>query len=475
MEMAFDKKLNELVFAYKADKNSVLDKYRYECQFCKEFVQLRAANSQDIEAHFSHLKGNNNTKCENYSKKYTKKILTTRFRNKNDFYFFNSTNQFKVAVKYNYDEINMYEENEESLKIKNSSFKTIFSTLILKNKFLPDEFEYFPINEFSWEYHITPINIDKKEVFNLFHKTSKGLLCPSFFKIQSNDVNSTFKAKLIQSNTLYTNVSYAMIFINQDSNFGFRDDIAIDQEFKFKTMDKDFLCVIFKFINKTALIDKQLDVWEYKLESKETLVMLWPPSTKIDETIFINTDNVYFYSSFDLEGFRNINISSDKIKKLGLGLSNVPVIDQINIFNSNIELIIAKQKNIKTEYDIIEIEYIKQDKYKVLDSETYLFNSLGVFHIAKGNEITLTTSSELRQYNNGYINSIITRSSQFKEIDSEYILDNILKYYKKIEQFKQNDFNSLKLSNFAVNYLNNCSKTGYINSVAKNYIINGYI
>lgn len=477
---AYDTILSDYVDAESAAKGSGFEPYRYKCACCWEEVHLCAADSRNQATHFRHRNGNNNVECENYlgnRNAIINSALSHRnVRDKIEFYFSNSTKLFSIGVKFDADEISTYEQDEASFQVRTSyTAKPLISIPIRSSRFYPNISELIPISEFSWEYHISSSNDSKPHKCELFRKDKRGYLYPSFFKIQAQGDGGDFKAKLIRSDTLYTNTPYLIVFTHLYHTMSFQQDVKVGEVIRFKTMDRDFAGVVVVFTRKTASVEQQLGLWKYKLETNETLTLVWPPSSLVNESMLICTDYAYLFSTFELQAHGNINVHSDNIEGLENGISKVAIKGRTKIYKKNAEIVLEKCKETSYEYDTISVANEIAKNYVASDDGAYLFNCYGVSPMSKGMSILLTTGSEIRHYSYGYLDSIVTVTKDSVALTSERLLQDVLMYYKRMEAFDWTDYDSLKLSHTAFQYIESCEKTGVINSAAKHFIEEGWI
>lgn len=220
MQKAYDTMLCDYVDADIAAKSGGDEPYRYECPHCWEKVHLCAANSRNQVPHFRHRSSNNNIECENYLGNRNSIIRNALYhrnlRDKIEFYFSSVTKMFSIGVKFNTEEIAAYEQNDTMLQIKTSfTSKPILTIPINSSRFFPDISELIPINNFSWEYYISYTKDSNQRKYEIFHKDKYGNLFPSFFKILANGDEDNFKAKLVRTETLYTNMPYLIILTQQ--------------------------------------------------------------------------------------------------------------------------------------------------------------------------------------------------------------------------------------------------------------------
>ncbi|MDR0999416.1 MAG: hypothetical protein LBL96_01200 [Clostridiales bacterium] len=480
MRKAYDTILSDYVDADAAGKSGGFEPYRYECACCWEEVHLCAADSRNQATHFRHRSGNNNVECENYLG-YRNAIIRDavsrrNVRDKIEFYFSNATKMFSIGVKFSADEILSYEQSGAFFQVGTASTsKPIISIPINGSRFIPDVSELIPINEFSWEYNVSSTNDSKQRKYEVFRKDGRGNLYPSFFKIQADGDDNVFQAKLVRTETLYTNTPYLFVFTHPYYTLSFQSDVKVGRTFRFSTMNRDFSGAIVTFTSKTAKVEQQLKTWKYQLEANETLTLLWPPSPQINDTLSINEKSVYIFSSFEMQPHGNINVSSKDIIRLDGGVSKILVNVRTKLYRKNVELSIAKHEGLISEYDTIFLTKESSKKFIAPDNATYLFNRSGVSPMSRGATVLLTATSEVRHFSFGYLDRIITSANNGVSWDSERILQDVLMYYKREEQFNRGDYESLALSLIAFQYIKSCENTGRINSAAKRFIEEGRI
>jgi len=480
MRKAFDTILFDYVDADDAAKSGGFEPYRFECACCWEEVRLCAADSKSQATHYRHRSGNNNVKCENYlgsrSTVISNALYRKNARDKIDFYFSNETKMFSVGVKFNATEIEEHEKNEASFQIrKASTSKPTISIPIKKSRFLPDVSELIPIDEFSWEYYVSSSTDSKRWRHELFRRGEQYSLLPSFFKIHMNDDDDNFRAKLVRSETLYTNTPYLIVFTHQNYTIAFREDSQMGKEITFRTMGREFSAVTVTFTNKTQKVEQQLKAWKYNIEVNETLTVLWPPSSQVDDTMRVKTKCAYIFSSFSMQPHGNINVHSEDIVRLGEGISKISINGRTKIHKKNTELLLSCFEDDIREFDDVLLEQETAKEYKATDDASYLFDHSGVSPMSKGMVATLTAASEVRHYSFGYLDRIVKLANVSLNKSGEQILCEILMYYKKDEELIWDDMESVDLSATALDYIEACKKAGRINSAAKRFIKEGHI
>jgi hypothetical protein len=477
--MAYDVILTDYVDAESAARSGGFEPYRYECARCWEEVRLCAADSKNQATHFRHRSGNNNIECENYLGNHSLVIhnaLSRRnARDKIELYFSNATKTFNIGIKFNAEEISAYEQLGASFQIRSSiDSRPTISVPIKNSRFLPDVTEFIPINEFSWEYYITSTNVSKQRKYEMFRKDRRNTLYPSFFKIQAHGDDDSFQAKLVRTEMLYTNTTYLIIFTHQYYTLSFQNDVQVDKVFTFRTMNRDFAGVIVMFTNKTERVERQLEAWKYKLETNEMLTLLWPPSPQINDAVYIKTNFAYIFSSFELQAHGNINVHSEDISRITDNLTKVTVKPKTKIYKNNVELMLEPCEQEPNDYINLFVSHRIENNIQIADDASFIFNRSGVLPLKKGANVQITPKSEVRHYSGGYLDEIIVPPEP-NVISGENLLKNALIYYKRVESFDLSVFKSLNISQTAIQYLENCEKTGIINSAVKRFIEEGRI
>ena len=478
MRKAYDTILQSEVSAVLAAQSGGFEPYHYECACCGEEVYVAAAYSTEMVPHFRHRSGNNDVACENYLGQYGAISIDSRSRKSNrervEFYFENSNKKFCLALRFSADEIQGYEQQNVGFELRTNASALPFYTLAINNiHFAPDVPTMISLNNFSYCYYLsnTLNGIKRKYEFFKFGNT------PNFFKLQGND--SDFKAKLVRGNVLFTNVPYFVAFNSKDStqySIRFPDDIQVNETVCFETMGLKFLGMTLSIQKKTVYIDKLLKTWGYQLEASEMLTLLWPPAPVIDDVSVVTSNKVFIFTSFELQAHGNINIHSTDILRVNHGISRVFVKQKTKIFKKNVEIVIDKIEspiyayNRITQFEFAAVSFVIPD-----DGSWFLFNRSGVSPLKNGQVIYLAPESVIKRYESNYPTRIYIYPFRQKELVNEKLLDDILMYCKRTETLDLNQFVLLPLSNTASQYVDKCSVSGYINSVAKQFIVEGLL
>lgn len=157
------------------------------------------------------------------------------------------------------------------------------------------------------------------------------------------------------------------------------------------------------------------------------------------------------------------------------GISKVSINSKVKICKKNIELTIDKCMQAINDYDPLQLTKETRNNYVVQnDGLHYLFSRSGVVPLSNGMSISLTPEREIRHYIFGYLDGLII-PQKISTLSGECLLRDILAHYKRTETFIWNDFDTLELSQTAFHYIENCEKSGKINSAAKHFIEEGRI
>lgn len=479
MRKAYDTFLQSEVSAELAAQNGSFEPYRYECAHCGEEVHLAAIDSKSMVPHFRHLSGNNDILCEKYLGQYGA-LSTDSYSRKSknervDFYFDKSTKMFYLGLRFSNEEIIAYEKSATIFELRVSTQEQAFFTLCINNRnFNPDVQRMIPIEKFSYNYFLSNTLNDVKRKYEVFKNNSGNV--PTFFKVQGNDIE--YKAKLVRSAVLFTNVKYFVAFQSQNTypqDYSLPSDIKVDDTFQFETIGRKFLGKILIIKAKTAYIDSLLASWGYQLEASETLTLLWPPALMINDASVIYSEYVFLFSSFELQAHGNINVHPKDITRIASGVSKVAVKSKTKVYRKNAEIVIDKGEKCFANFDVISFEERYEDSYTVPEDSThFLFNCFGVTSMSNGQHISLTPGSAIKRYHFGYLDGCVY-PLKHSELPSEQLLNDILAHYKRTEIFCMESFDSIELSDTASQYIERCKVSGLINSAAKYFIKEGWL
>ena len=475
MQKAYDTFLQSEVSADLAAKSNGLEPYRYECVRCGEEVRLAAASSLSMVPHFRHRSGNNDVECENYFGQYGAISTDPKSRKSKseraEFYFDMRTKMFYLGLRLNDNEITSYEELSTTFELRTSVQEQAFYSLLINNRnFAPNAPTMIPLKRFSNNYFLSNTLNGIKRKYEVFNSINTNT--PTFFKIQGHDDN--FKAKLVRSAVLYTNVQYFVAFQNQYATPyepNLLGEVDVDDTFQFETMGRKFLGIVLSFKSETDHLKSWLASWGYRLEASETLTLLWPPAAQVDEISVIGADYAFLFSSFELHAHGNINIHSEDFEAITTNLSKVSVNTQIKLCKKNVEIVIEKKELHPIGFDNLQIEIRYENVYAFSDDRNHFFFShSGVTPMSKGQSLLLTPGSAIRCYRLNYLCGCIHPRQQ-NELFGAQLLNDLLVHYRRTEKFDINDFDSCDLSATAFQYIEKCEESGLINSAAKQFIM----
>lgn len=479
MRKAYDTILQSEVSAVLAAKNSGLEPYRYECACCGEEVNIAAAYSTNVEAHFRHRNGNNDVECENYLGQYGAISTDSRSRRSKrervEFYYNNRSKTFSIGLRFSAEEINSFEQENVDFEIRTKDSAIPFYSLSINSShFSPDVPTLVALNYFSFSYYLSNTLGGIKRKYDFI---KPGNSTPTFFKLQGND--SDFKAKLIRSTVLFTNIQYFVIFQNHYStprDIELPDEILVNETVRFESMGYKFLGKALSIQKKTVRSDEILNSWGYQLESSESITLLWPPSPVVNDVSLITSEEAFVFTSFELQAHGNINVHPTDIFKVNHGISRILVKPKTKIFKKNAEIVIDKVEQPIDNYSLLTTSKSRASKFTVPDDgdSYFLFNRFGVTSLNVGQVVLLTPKSEIRRYNFGYLTGCFY-PDQNKKLVGEALLQDILMHCKRTEALDLNVFASLKMSSVALRYMDKCMGSDSINVVAKQHIMEGLI
>lgn len=480
MQKAYDIFLDDYVNAKVAAENIGFEPYRYKCARCGEEVYLAAADSTSMIPHFRHRSGNSNVECEYYLGQsevfYTGNFSSKSKKERVEFYFDTNTKIFYLGLSFSEDELSAYDQNSAVFELRVTTQSRPFHSIQINSRFFAAGVQnLIPIEKFSYSYFLSNTLNGEKRKYDLFN--NKASDAATFFKMQTGD--SSCKSKLVRSCVIYTNVPYLIVFSSQSQHMLMEDyslpkEIKVDSTFKFDSMGKKFLGKVLTITSKTAQIESLLSSWGYKLENAESLTLLWPPAILSDGVSLIDADSAYLYSTFELEPHSSINVKYEDIEKIDDRLSIVAVKKKTKVYKKNAELTLQTSKHKLENYKSLHVMYKIESKIKIEDASSFLFNQFGFVPLSKGTIITLTPNSKVKHYLNGYLDweAVAPVLSDFSK---DKFLQDALMYYKRTEPFDLGDFNELNLSPTAFQYIEDCKKTGFVNSAVKNLIKDGMI
>jgi len=471
MLLAYDTFLQSIVSSELAAQNSSDEPYRYECACCGEEVFIAAKYSNSMVAHFRHRSGNNDVDCEKYLGKYglirVKSESQKRDREKVEYYFNSTTKCFYIGLRFNETEIENYEKQNVSLEIRSrKDAEPFFSQKIDGVSFMPNYAKLVMLETFSLVYFISNSFNPNKRPHIIFRENT-----PSFFKIQGEE--KEFTAKLVRSEALYTGVRYFVALVGGNgAQLKLRKlpGVKIEQEFDFVSMRNHVWASVITIVNKTTEIETNFEQWGYKIDTPESLALLWPPSYEIDGINFIPTAEAFLSSSFRLQPCGNINIESEGIQVIDANITKIKVNKHIKVLRKNAEIEISVQNaNLPLKENNVNEQFAerfivpKENRY-------YLFSEGGIRMLTHGEDVVLPIKSHICEYSNGRLIRTIKAVGD-TELTGEDLLIDIIKHHKVSESYKSISIDGKP--DYIVNYISGCKKIGTINSLVKKYIEEG--
>lgn len=489
MDIAFDKKINDKVFAKDLTIRDK-DMYRYKCLACDEYLTLSAVDSKKQSPHFRHRNGNNDKDCDYYlnnlisfvNRKYY--LSDSENNKKTDIFFNNKKNIFEFGLFFYYEDIEELYNNDSIITIEQGSGKLFNKVPITKISLIRNSFTYF---EMKNPFEDLEIFIDDK-LTNIVKSIQNNNLL--FFKLKSNN---HFKL-LSNTDNLYIDTEYIVMskIFNKirklSSLISNESDLKINQ---IQTSDDTFFWTNLTFGTKNSNIDIFLNSNGYNLQKNESIEIIWPPLYKSNEELVSMFDSLFLNSSFELEKDRNTNTSFEIIKSFKKEIYKLEFTDPLLIGKANIDLKIFKDKfddqkdntkNFKSQQarscKVLESNSVfkdSTDKYGNLllgDYDYYLLNHSGIRRLYPGEIVRLQKNEKILGYEKRFKRKEILPILK-KELSIEDKILDAIRFYPKLEVYKNNEFEDYSSNEFLKEYLKSCQEKGQINSVVKTYLEKG--
>ena len=474
---AYDIILQSEVSARQAARNGDFEPYRYICSCCREEVYISAAYSRIMVPYFKHRNGNNDVECINYlgngsTAGHGFPPLQNKYENA-ELYYEKKTKTFCLGFRFNSDEISDCENHNVVYELMSSNKdQSVFSIKINSKNFAPDTLTLIPISIFFSRYLLfNTLNKDEQD-YILF----KSHALPTLFRFTGNDSGNN--AKIVRSKALYTKIRYFVVFQKLSSMAQVVDllnEINVEDSFLFNTMGRTFFGLVMTITQKTAQIDRLIQSWGFKLEISESLTLLWPPATIVNDISTIGSDHVFLFTTFTLLANSNINIDSSEINMVTKEISKVSVKPRTKVFKKNSEIIICKREQYNVAFNELILMKETSNMHTVTEDCTcFLFRCNGAKKLDKGQRVPLTPKSEIRCYDHGYFVKLIT-SQKPDQMTGYNLLVDILCHYKCTETIDINRYGSCMLSKTASLYIDKCITSGIINTVARRFIEEGLL
>lgn len=489
MDRAFDKRINDKVFAKDLTIRDK-DMYRFRCLACDEYLTLSAVDSKKQISHFRHRNGNNDKDCKYYinhimnsmDKKY---YLSDSENNKKSYIFFNNKkNIFEFGLFFYYDEIEELYNNDSRITVKQNSVKKINNLPIKKLHLIRNSFTYF---EMKNPFEDLEIFINDELTYVVKKAENKNLL---FFQVKSNNHSKL----LSNTDNLYLDTGYIAMSKKRKKIKKLINLVSNDSNLKInelKTPDETFFWTNLNFETKNSNIDIFLNNNGYNLQKSESIHIIWPPLYKSNEELFSMFDNLFLNSSFKLEKDRNTNTSFEIIKSFKKEIYKLEFTDPLLIGKDNIDLKIFKDKFDDQKDNTKIFETLQARSCKVLESSSifkdstdkygnlllgdydyYLLNNSGIRRLCPGEIVRLQKNEKILGYEKRFKRKEILPILK-KELSMEDKILDAIRFYPKLEVYKNNEFEDYSSNEFLKEYLKSCQEKGQINSVVKTYLEKG--
>lgn len=476
MDKAFDVIFQKEVDAVVVAKTSYCDcgdRFRYKCLCCGEEVYLAAADSQEMIPHFRHRRGNNNTGCGEYLGQpgAVERYVSLRKRDKEYIYFFFNKDRmtFEVCVSFSEQELIEYEKDSGKISLYTKYSSQPFLNIPLsRSDIIPNEKNFFTINEYSNDYYVSFDGGEKKYIYpNIMNKEGKI----SIFKsgIQGK------RYKRLLSNILYTDTNYIALSQKKESiqPLKLMKNIDFEEEISFITENKSFYGIVFSIKHTDYSVRNYFQNQDYQIESSESFDILWPPVFTRDSKCISFEKKVYVYSSFELIPYGNITVDGTSIETIDTNVQKIILDDKTVIYEKNIDVCIEKEKEELIDCVLIEPEVIYTKKYSIPDNYDYfLFDVNGCTKLIYGTLVYLCKEDKIVGYKNGHARVFIYGAGD-EMTSTERVIEDILKYYPRTEKFNPDDFMLMDADEVILTYLEGCYRSGKINSIMKKYIEEG--
>ena len=316
---------------------------------------------------------------------------------------------------------------------------------------------------------------ERKRLFYIHPEADKEfeVLRKKGYKINIYRINKQDEHyKKNMSGLIYTDVEYVAISeskMNVKELVGLYGIEVVKDESNFVTMGRTFYVVEFVVRKENYEIKRYFQKHGYKIETSESLEILWPPMYSTDTTLVTTADTIDVSSSFRLIPHGNINIVGDKIEEDG-GVYKISIDTRTIINEKNIDVLIVKNNVLCHDYSGKEPELIYLNKFNVPnDYDYFLFSKDGCVRLISGSNVYLTQGDKIIGYKNGlikvYINGVPDNVSSL-----EKRINDIVKYHPQSEPFVPDEFMNIEVNDIILNYLETCYRSGVINSTVKRYI-----
>ena len=478
MDKAFDAVLHSEVDAAVIAKSSYCflgERFRYQCLCCGEEVYLAAADSSERSPHFRHRKGNNDTACEQYLGQLdTVEHLILLRKHKQghiEFYFNRDRMTFEICASFTEEELQAYEKENNRLLVSSKYCTDPFLSIPLsKEVFVPGRKSYFTITEFSTQYIVS---FDSGVNSCTYQDVMRDMKKINIFRVRMQDEHCRHQT----SSLLYTNTEYIGISEYEETmqELSTLEYITSEELFSFVTENRMFYGLKFSVQQAEFSVRYFFQKHDYQIETSESFSILWPPIYVRNSCSICTEDTVYVHSSFELIPYGNINVDDIFAWEINRDVLKLHVDDEIIIHEKNIDICIQKERELGMETVLEEPVVIYSDRYTVSDQYDYfLFDQDGCTRLIPGSNVYLSESDRIVGYKNGHIKANVYACSKEK-MDTGQLISDIVKYHPQSEIFEPDDFMDVTTDEIVLAYLENCYRSGRINTVVKQYIKEGLL
>ena len=478
MDKAFDVVLQSEVDAAVIAKNShrfLGERFRYQCLCCGEEVYLAAADSSERSPHFRHRKGNNDKECEQYLGQpgaVERFVFLRKHKQEHIEFFFNRDRMtFEICASFTEEELQAYEEENNRLTVSSKYYAEPFLSIPLsKGVFIPGRKSYFTITEFSKEYFVS-----FNSGFNCctYHDVMRNPEKINIFRVRMQDEHCRYQT----SSLLYTDTEYIGISENEEvlQELASLEYVISEELFSFVTENRIFYGLQFYVKGAEFSVRRFFQKHDYQIETSEAFSILWPPVYTRDSCSICAGDIVYAHSSFELIPHGNMNADGTFAKEVSRDVLKLHINDEVIIHEKNIDICIQRERERGKETVLEEPMTAYSDRYTIPDQYDYfLFDQNGCTRLISGSNVYLSESDRIVGYKNGHIKAFVCACPKEKP-DTKQLINDIIKYHPQSEAFEPDDFMDITTDETVLAYLENCYRSGRINTVAKRYIKEGLI
>lgn len=478
MDRAFDTVLQSEVSATVIAKNSNRifgERFRYQCLCCGEEVHLAAADSSERSPHFRHQKGNNDTECERYLGQIgavERLVLLRKHKQEHiEFYFNKDRMTFEICASFTEEELQEYGEKNNSLMVFTKYYTEPFLTIPLsKEIFVPDRKSYFTITEFSTQYIVSFNSGINSCVYQDVMRDAKKI---NIFRVRMQDERCRHQTSAI----LYINTKYIGISEDEETMQELLSlkYIISEELFSFDTENRVFYGLKFSVKKAEYSVLHFFQKHDYQIETSESFSILWPPVYARNSCSICTGNTVYVHSSFELISHGNINVDNTFAREINKDVLKLHVDDEVIIHEKNIDICIQKERELGMETVLEEPVTTYSDRYIVSDQYDYfLFDQNGCTRLIPSSNVYLSESDRIVGYKNGHIKAYVYARPKEKT-DIGQLINDMVKYHPQSETFEPNDYMDITTDETVLAYLENCYRSGRINTVVKRYIKEGLI